>query len=475
MSADLVGYSRLVRADEEGTISTFKSLLADRIDPVFGKYSGRMVKLMGDGMLVAFSSVVDAVRAAVEMQRAIADYNTERPQDARFDFRVGINLGDVVIDGDDIHGDGVNLAARLEGLAEPGGINISGSVYEQVRDRVEYQFTDLGEQTVKNIDRPLRVWRWLSDQQDNTKPESSRKLLALPDKPSIAVLPFDNMSGDADQEYFADGITEDIITALSKFRWFFVIARNSTFVYKGQAIDISQVGRELGVRYVLEGSVRKSADRIRITAQLIESESGNHVWAERYDRSLTEIFELQDEITSTIAAAVEPELAGVERERALRKPTQDLGAWDLFQRGVALVWRQQSTSIDTGSKLIREAVDLDPDFGQAHGYLAFARLCNLIYEWVDNREESLQQGISDASKAIAIDQRDYFAHHALGRLNTLAGDHPAAVRSLETSVGINPNFALGYVGLGEAHVYGGDPPALSNTWKSLSGSARMIQ
>jgi TolB-like protein len=457
LAADMVGYSRLIRADEEGTIAALKALRADLIEPSIAAHHGRVVKLMGDGMLAEFASVVDAVRSAVETQQAVAARNSALPDDKRIEFRVGINLGDVVIDGDDIHGDGVNVAARLEGLSEPGAICISGKVYEEIRDRVDFAFEDMGDQEVKNIDRPVRVWRWLPDRDVAPEAASSEGSLALPAKPSIAVLPFDNLSGDPEQEYFADGITEDIITALSKFRWFFVIARNSTFVYKGQAVDIKQVGRELGVRYVLEGSVRKAGSRVRITAQLIEAATGNHVWAERYDRSLEDIFELQDEITSTIAAAVEPELGGSERERAMRKPTEHLGAWDLFQRDVAVMWRQDLASIDVGSELIRQAVELDPGFGQAHGHLAFAAFFLLVYEWAEDRDEVLRQGIADAGKAIAIDRRDYFAHHALGRLKTLAGEHPAAVRALDTCVGINANFALGYVGLAEAHVYGGDP------------------
>jgi adenylate cyclase len=458
MATDVVGYSRLIRADEEGTITALKSLRADLIDPKIAEHHGRIVKLMGDGMLVEFASVVDAVHAAIETQRAVTDYSSGVPANKRIELRIGINLGDVVIDGDDIQGDGVNVAARLEGMAEPGGICVSGMVYEGVRDRIDVGFEDLGEQEVKNIDRPVRVWRWLAGGgAAPAGPLGAAEPQPLPDKPSIAVLPFDNMSGDPEQEYFADGITEDIITALSKFRWFFVIARNSTFVYKGQAVDIKQVGRELGVRYVLEGSVRKAANRVRISAQLIEAATGNHVWAERYDRSLEDIFELQDEITSTIAAAVEPELAGSERERAMRKPTENLGAWDLFQRGVALMWRHDRTSLNTGNELIRQAVELDPSFGQAHGHLAFGAFLLLVYEWADDRDEVLRQGIEDAGKGIAIDQRNYFAYLALGRLSTLAGDHAAAVRALETCVSINPNFALGYVGLGEAHVYSGDP------------------
>ncbi len=431
---------------------------------------------MGDGMLVEFASVVDAVRAALETQQAVADHNSDIPEDKRIEFRVGINLGDVVIDGDDIQGDGVNVAARLEALAQPGGICISESVHEQVRDRLDLPFEDLGEQKVKNIARPVRAWQW-SVNATLVVATPADKALPLPDKPSIAVLPFVNMSGDPEQEYFSDGITEDIITALSKFRWFFVIARNSTFVYKGQAVDIKQVGRELGVRYVLEGSVRKAANRVRISAQLIEAETGNHIWAERYDRRLEDIFELQDEITSTIAAAVEPELAGSERQRSMRKPTEHLGAWDLFQRGVALMWHQDRTSIHTGMELIRQAVKLDPGFGLANGHLAYGAYVLLVLEWAECRDDVLRQGIADASKGIAIDQRDYFAHHALGRLNRIAGDHAAAVRALETCVSLNPNFSLGYHGLAEAHVYGGDPEkaiANANTAIRLSPNDPMM-
>lgn len=290
-------------------------------------------------------------------------------------------------------------------------------------------------------------------------PESkTEKVIDLTDaRPSLAVLPFTNLSGDLDQEYFSDGITEDIITALSKFRWFFVVSRNSTFVYKNKAVDIKQVGQDLDVNYALEGSVRKSGERIRITAQLIETETGNHVWAERYDRDLKDMFDLQDEITSTIAAAVEPELADSERHRAKRKPTENLGAWDLFHRGVAAMWRQEKDTIEHGYDLVRQATALDENFGQAYGYLAIGAFFLLVYEWAEEPESTLQRGLGDAAKAVAIDQRDYFAFHALGRLQTMAGNFGAAERALKTCLNINPYFALGYVGLGEAHVYGGDP------------------
>ena len=453
---DVVGYSRLMAVDEVGTLDRLKDLRAGVIDPLIERHSGRLVKLMGDGALVEYASVVDAVTCAMEIQKAVTANQAEAPEGERIEFRVGINLGDIIVEGDDIYGDGVNVAARIEGLAPPGGICISRTARDQVRDKLDVVLEDLGEIEVKNIPRPVRIFR-VPVEPAATEIAGEKELLTLPDKPSIAVLPFENMSGDPEQEYFSDGISEDIITALSKFRWFFVIARNSTFVYKDQAVDIKQVGRELGVRYVLEGSVRKAANRVRISAQLIEAETGNHIWAERYDRSLEDIFELQDEITSTIAAAVEPELAGSERQRSMRKPTEHLGAWDLFQRGVALMWRQDRTSINTGMALIRQAVDLDPSFGQAHGHLAFGAFFLLVYEWADDRDDVLRQGIADAGKAIAIDQRDYFAYHARGRLNTIAGDHAAAIRALETCVSINPNFSLGYHGLAEAHVYGGDP------------------
>ena len=465
MAADVAGYSRLMGIDEEGTLADLTAHLAEMIEPCIAEHRGRLVKTMGDGLLVEFASVVDAVRCAVAFQEGMGTRNTEVPENRRIEFRIGINLGDVIVKDDDVFGDGVNVAARLEGLAKVGGICISDMVHQGIRSKLDLSFDDLGPQRVKNIGEPVHAFHI----RDGAPPGVSSGVLPgdplagqdgalpLPDRPSIAVLPFDNISGDPEQVYFSDGITEDIITSLSKFRWFFVIARNSTFVYKGRAVDLREVGRELGVRYILEGSVRKAGNRVRITAQLIDAESANHVWAERYDRNLEDIFELQDEITATITAAIEPELAGSEQKRALRKPTENLGAWDLFQRGVACLYRQDRGSLEEGVGLLRQAIALDPGFGRAQGHLAFSACMFLFYEWAEDRDDVLRRGIEDASRAIAIDRRDYFAHHALGRLYTIAGDHPAAVRSLETCVNINPNFAQGYVGLAEAHVYGGDP------------------
>ncbi len=454
LAADVVGYTRLMGKDEAGTLQRLTALREGILEPLIAEHTGRVVKLMGDGLLVEFASLVDAVGCAVAWQTAVEEHEAEQPEDDRLVFRIGVNLGEVLVEGEDIHGDGVNIAARLEGLAEPGGICLSGDAYRQVRGKIEVEFVDLGDHDLKNVAEPVRIYRIAGHE---AKAVPAKAPLALPDKPSIAVLPFENMSGDPEQEYFSDGITEDIITALSKFRWFFVIARNSSFTYKHRAINVKQMGRELGVRYVLEGSVRKAGDRVRITAQLIEAETGNHLWAERYDRNLEDIFELQDEITQTISAAIEPELFSSEHDRALRKPTGDLTAWDIFQQGVALLWKRDRANIESAIKLFRQAVDLDPNFGQASGYLAYAGYLLLILEWAEDRDAILHHGIADAQHAIAIDWRDYFAQLALGHLYTIAGDHLAAIRALETSVAINPNFALGYYGLAEAHVYAGDP------------------
>lgn len=361
LAADVVGYSRLIRADEEGTIATLKALLDDQIQPTITAHHGRVVKLMGDGLLVDFGSAVDAVRAAADMQAAISDRNAGQDEGDRLVFRIGINLGDIVIDNDDIHGDGVNVAARLEALADPGGICISGKVYEEVRDRIELRFEDLGEQTLKNIDRPVRAWRWVTevasaDRKADTEPSPR------PDKPSIAVLPFTNMSGDAEQEYFADGITEDIITSLARCRWLRVVARNSTFAYKGQSIDVRRISDELGVRYILEGSVRKSNSRIRVTAQVVDGGDGKQLWGERYDRDLEDIFALQDEISAVIVGTIEPELEMFEGAKLRGRPAVDLNAWDCYQRGLWHLYHFKSEELDTAKELFERATTLDANF-----------------------------------------------------------------------------------------------------------------
>ena len=452
LATDVVGYSRLIRADEEGTLAALKALRADLIDPKIAEHHGRIVKLMGDGMLAEFPSVVDAVRAAVETQQAVAEHNASLPEDKRIEFRVGINLGDVMIDGDDIHGDGVNVAARLEGMAEPGGICVSGMVYEGVRDRIDIPFEDLGEREVKNIDRPVRVWQWIADA--GLVASISAKIdepLPLPDKPSIAVLPFDNMSGDPEQEFFADGIAEDVTTALSHFRSLFVIARNSSFTYKGRALDITQVARELGVRYVVEGSVRKAGNRVRITAQLIDAGSGNHLWADRFDGSLDDIFDLQDQITEQIVIAVEPEIGARERERARRKPPESLDAWELMQRGLSHIYRLNETDNDEAIRLLREAIALDPEFAAAHARLAQALWFSVVMGYAEDTAKAVASARAAAEQAVSLDPNEPEAHFALGRAHIFAGEIEMAIGEMQTATAINPNFAWGHYGLGYAY------------------------
>jgi adenylate cyclase len=454
LAADVVGYSRLIRADEEGTIAALKALRADIIDPKLAENHGRIVKLMGDGMLAEFASVVDAVRAAVETQQGVSERNAGLPDDKRIEFRVGINLGDVVIDGDDIHGDGVNVAARLEGLANTGGICISGAVHDQVRDRLHLVFEDMGEQTIKNIDRPVRVWRW-SEAASAGPTVTGSEPLALPDKPSIAVLPFDNMSGDPEQEYFSDGISEDLITELSRFRSLFVIARNSSFTYKGHAIDVHLIAAQLGVRYILEGSVRKAGSRIRVTAQLIDAPTRKHVWAERYDRELDDIFELQDEITRTIVAAIEPELGGVERDRAHRTPPDNLDAWGLYQRGLWHVYRFTAKDNAKARALFERATVADPNFALAFAGLSFTYFSNAFLGYDRDRDRYRDMALEAARRSVALDDRDEAARLALGRAYLIRGEHDRAIAEFETVIELNPNYAQAHYNLGWALLLAG--------------------
>jgi adenylate cyclase len=375
LAVDVAGYSRLMGADEEGTLARLKEHRRELVDPTIAEHHGRIVKTTGDGMLVEFASVVDAVRCAVGVQRAMVERNGTVPPEKRIEFRVGINLGDIIVDGDDIHGDGVNIAARLEGLAEPSGICISRKVRDEVRDKLDLAFENMGEQQVKNIARPIRVFRIVAPA--NVQPSTSAKpALALPDKPSIAVLPFSNLSGDPKQEYFADGIVEDIITALSRIRWLFVIARNSSFTYKGKTVDVKQVGRELGVRYVLEGSVRKVSNRVRITGQLIDATTSAHVWADRFDGDVTDVFALQDEVTNRVAAVIEPKLLEAEGTRSQNRSPEDLGAWDMVMRASSLFWRLTKVDSDAAMALLDRAVTLYPDYAPAQSMLAFMLLAS---------------------------------------------------------------------------------------------------
>jgi TolB-like protein len=350
LAADVAGYTRLMEEDSEGTVAAWQDARETVIKTEVASHSGKIVKLTGDGFLVEFPTVQDAVNCAIAMQGGLTS--------SSLDFRMGVNLGDIIDDGEDIHGEGVNIAARLEGLAEPGGIVISGDVHNQVRNRIDAEYEDMGPQEVKNVSAPVQAYALkLEFGTDSRRNEASHI-----EKPSIAILPFDNLSGDPEQEYFSDGITEDIITALSRIRQFLVIARNTTFTYKDQAVDVGAVARELGVRYVLEGSVRKSGERVRITAQLIDGETGNHLWAEKYDRNLEDIFEVQDEITQVVSSAIEPEITKAEFARAQSKQPDDLDAWGQFQKGKYHFYRANEADLDIARQLVRGSIRKAPRF-----------------------------------------------------------------------------------------------------------------
>ncbi len=451
VSADVVGYSRLIGADEAGTLATLRAHRAELIDPLITQHGGRIVKTMGDGLLLEFPSVVGAVTCTLAVQSGIRDRNADKPVDRRIVFRVGVNLGDIVIDGEDIHGDGVNVAARLQETCAPGGLALSGVAYESLGTLVDAAFDDGGLQVFKNIARPVQVWRWSPDGGAAAPTAAAPSAyLKLPDKPSIAVLPFDNMSGDPEQEYFSDGMTEDIITALSRLRWLFVIARNSTFTYKGQAVDITKVGREMGVRYVLEGSVRKSGQRVRVTAQLIEAGTGSHIWAKRYDRDLTDIFDLQDELTEAISAQVNAELAGSERDLARKKSTTDLDAWDYYQRGMWHLYKMSREELVEARRLFQLALERAPEFASAYAALAYVAFNEIIRGFFLDRAATLEQGLRDAERAVALDDREGVGHYALGRISILIGDSDRAVLAMEKCVELNPSSAEAYYGLGYA-------------------------
>ncbi|MCH9049662.1 MAG: adenylate/guanylate cyclase domain-containing protein [Proteobacteria bacterium] len=458
MATDVVGYSRLIRADEEGTIAALQALRADLIDPKIAEHHGRIVKLMGDGMLVEFGSVVDAVHAAVETQQAVTDHNADVPADKRIELRIGINLGDVVIDGDDIQGDGINVAARLEGMAEPGGICVSGMVYEGVRDRIDVPFEDLGEQEVKNIDRPVRVWRWVTDGSAAVVSRQAAEPLPLPDKPSIAVLPFTNISCDPEQEYFSDGITEDIITALSKIKKLFVVARNSTFTYKGQAVDVKRVGREQGVRYVLEGSVRRGGNRLRITAQLIDAATSNHLWAERYDRESSDVFALQDEITREVASALQVELTEGEQARLWASGTKNLEAWELVIQANHLIHRHHWEDTHEARRLLEQAIRLDENYATAWELLGVTHWTDAINEgWSDSRETSLARALEAIDQALAIDPSNPDTLSSLSLIKLTSGNHDEALALSEKAVALAPNHANNMAVAGVISVYCGKP------------------
>jgi adenylate cyclase len=457
LAADMVGYSRLIGADEGRTLQGFKAIKAELVDPKVAEHHGRLVKTTGDGFLVEFSSVVQALRCATEVQAGMAERNAMVPTDKRIEFRIGINVGDVVVEDGDIFGDGVNVAARLETLAAPGGICVSARVQEDAAGKLDLAFEDLGEQHLKNIARPVRVYRLHADQVAGRAVDLAHPSLALPDKPSLAVLPFTNMSGDPEQEFFADGIAEDIITALSRYPALFVIARNSSFTCKGHAIDVKQVGRELGVRYVLEGSLRKAGNRIRVTAQLVEAESGRQVWAERYDRDLADIFTLQDEITEAVTIAIAPAIADAEQQRAMRKPPGSLDAWGAYQRGIWHFSKGNAKDNALAEKFFQRAIDLDPMF--VGGYTGLAAALNRAGVNFRTRDlaEALVAGEALARRAIALDGGDAEAHSLFALTLNARGDHQAAQAEAERALAICPNLAGAHGALGVALTYSGRP------------------
>jgi adenylate cyclase len=412
LSADVKGYSRLMGDDEEATIRTLTSyqrVMANLIQ----QHRGRVVDSPGDNLLAEFSSLVDAVRCAVEIQNELRARNAELPDHRKMEFRIGINLGDVIVEGERIYGDGVNIAARVEGLAEGGGICISGTVYDHIEDKLDLEYESRGEHTVKNIKKPIRVYR-VGVKADTAVPGASEEL-KMPEKPSIAVWPFINMSGDPEQEYFSDGITEDLITDLSKISGLFVIARNSTFTYRGKQVKVGQVGRELGVRYVLEGSVRKAAERVRITAQLVDASTGGHLWTERYDRDLEDIFALQDEVARKIVAALAVKLTEDEQERLERRYTENLEAYDYFLRGLEYLNPLTKEGIDQARRLFEKAIDLDLGFAAAYGHTSLTFWVQWSFGWTQDLQ-CLERAFELARKATALHDSLPEAHRILGIL-----------------------------------------------------------
>jgi len=441
LAADIAGYSRLMGVDEEGTLSTLKACRRELIDPKMAEHHGRVVKTTGDGTLVEFASAVDATRCAVEIQRAMAERNAAIPEDRRVEFRIGINVGDIIVDEGDIYGDGVNIAARVESLASPGAICLSEDAYKQIKGKLSLDVSDMGEQHLKNITQPVRVY----GVRLNDVP--ARLALALPDKPSIAVLPFQNMSGDPEQEYFCDGITEDIITELSRFSDLFVIARNSSFQYKDRAIDLRQVGRELGVRYVLEGSIRRSVDRVRITAQLVDAGTGAHRWAERYDRELKDVFAIQDEVARTIAAILAAHVNKAEAERALLRPPSTWQAYDYYMRGAA-AWVSflSSWKIENLKKTrqwLEGSLSVDSKYARAYALLAsthrVAWLNPLNDEYMS--PPALDRAIQLARTAIELNPDLPEAYAELAYTIVRKREFDAAAAAVERVIALNPNFA----------------------------------
>ena len=496
LAADVVGYSRLMAADEAGTLAQLKTHRKELFEPKATEYHGRVVKLVGDGTLMEFGSVVDVVHFAADVQRMMAERNAKVPEDRRITYRIGINIGDIIVEGDDIYGNGVNIAARLEGLAEPGGICVARNVYNQVETKVGLSFEDLGERELKNIPKQVQVFRvllgspardsaavptvkakrtlrwpmfagsfivlmivaagttlWLKPWEPRVEPASVEDMaFPLPDKPSIAVLPFTNMSGDPDQEYFADGLTEDVITGLSRFPDLFVVARNSTFSYKGQQVPVKQIAEELGVRYVLEGSVQMAGGTVRMTAQLIDATTGHHLWAESYDRNLTDVFAVRDEVTQTIIATVmgdTGQLTRAEIERVSGKDPENLQAYEMVLKGVDIWLRFTPEANREAAVLFDKAIALDPGYARAYAVLAWVHLNDYRYLWSEDPQRSYALAYAMARKSVELDDTDDWSHWALGVVHLYRREYGQAEIAYRRAIEINPNYAdlLAHTGL----------------------------
>jgi adenylate cyclase len=495
LAADVAGYSRLTGLDEEGTHVRLRERLRGLADPKISEYRGKVVKHTGDGVLAEFGSVVDAVRCAIEVQRGMAEQNATMPQVKRIEFRIGIHVGDIIVDDNDIFGDGVNIAARLEGIAEPGGVCISDDAQRQLRGKVDFAFEDMGPQNLKNIVEPMRAWRLRMNASGSPAapiepPVESTQALALPDKPSIAVLPFQNMSGDPEQEYFADGMVEEITTALSRFKWLFVIARNSSFTFKGKAVDVKEVGRRLGVRYVLEGSVRKASGKVRITGQLVDAVTGAHIWADRFERDMADVFALQDEVTVAVVSAIQPKLFQTEIAMATRRRPENLTAYDLFLRAMQQFYLSTREGLAEAIRLAHRALQLDPQFGFVTALAGVCHMQRVLYGYaVDpqfDRKEAVrlmrlalsiddsdpdtlafaaiisaymvgdcEREIEMANRAVALNPNSFLAWSSRGHVFRIAGLPEEAIRSFERAIRtspVDPRLHLMFVGMGMAFI-----------------------
>jgi len=459
LAVDVAGYSRLMGADEEGTLAALRAVRRELADLKIAEHRGRIVKTTGDGLLAEFASVVDAVRCAVEVQQEMSARNTATPVERRIEFRMGINVGDIIIEDGDIFGDGVNIAARLEALAEPRGICLSAAAHEQVRDRLDLAFDDLGEQQVKNITRPVRTYAVAL----GASPRAALSAVAplpLPDKPSLAVLPFQNLTGDAEQEYFVDGMVEEITTAIARLPWLFVIARNSAFTYKGKPVDVKRVAQELGVRYVLEGSVRKAGTRVRITGQLIDTTTGAHIWADRFDGALDDIFELQDQVASNVAGAIEPKLRQSEIERASRKPAANLTAYDLYLRALAQSYRLTDEGIAEAVVLARQALVIDPSYAPAAALIGRCRGRQRVRGWGALSDGDISEACRLARQALEAERDDAETiWQAAWTLFVLAGEAAMAATALDRALALNPNAAHAWMARGQIHALRNQPEA----------------